>query len=132
MFKKSNLLSYCYRCGLPVCNEVCEEGPLHKNNECPLFAKAFDNSDDEYDNKEGHAKSSKLPKIENLHAPCPLYTCITPLRLLLREWNAEKTNTELVRTLFVYLCRKIRPVIFIEEFFFLLHDVEKLRPNRLF
>ena len=106
MFKKSNLLSYCYRCGLPVCNEVCEEGPLHKNNECPLFAKAFDNSDDEYDNKEGHAKSSKLPKIENLHAPCPLYTCITPLRLLLREWNAEKNNTELVRTLFVYSCRK--------------------------
>ena len=104
MFKKSNLLSYCYRCGLPVCNEVCEEGPLHKNNECPLFAKAFDNSDDEYDNKEGHAKSSKLPKIENLHAPCPLYTCITPLRLLLREWNAEKNNTELV-SLFIHVER---------------------------
>jgi len=95
----------CSKCGLPVCNEVCEEGPLHKNNECPLFAKAFDNSDDEYDNKEGHAKSSKLPKIENLHAPCPLYTCITPLRLLLREWNAEKNNTELG------LCKRLNKLI---------------------
>ena len=80
-----------FRCGLPVCNEACETGYLHQNYECPLFAKAF-----EMNEKGDNSKNSKLPKIENLYAPCPLYTCITPLRMLLREWNAEKTQKELV------------------------------------
>ena len=88
-----------------MCNENCENGPLHQKYECPLFAKAFEmkrNKDGEKSD-DGNAKSSsstssKLPKIENLYAPCPLYTCITPLRLLIRGWNAEKSGEELVST----------------------------------
>ena len=91
-----------FRCGLPVCNEICENGVLHQKYECPLFAKAFEikKSKDGEKSDDGNAKCSssmsKLPKIENLYAPCPLYTCITPLRLLIREWNAEKSGEELV------------------------------------
>ena len=80
---------------MPVCNEVCETGYLHQNYECALFAKAFDKKDDN-SNDTTDTNGRNLPKIENLYAPCPLYTCITPLRLLLREWNAEKTKKELV------------------------------------
>lgn len=95
-----------FRCGLPVCNEICENGLLHQKYECSLFAKAFEikKSKDGEKSDDGNAKCSssmsKLPKIENLYAPCPLYTCITPLRLLIREWNAEKSGEELVSTVY--------------------------------
>ena len=36
---------FFYRCGLPVCDEVCEKGHLHASYECPIFAKAFDNNE---------------------------------------------------------------------------------------
>ena len=75
-----------FRCGLPVCNEACENGHLHGNYECAIFAKAFD--------IEGRDQKRKMPKIENMYAPCPLYTCITPLRLLLRQQRAKENNEQ--------------------------------------
>ena len=38
-------MGFFYRCGLPVCDEVCENGNLHASYECPIFAKAFDNNE---------------------------------------------------------------------------------------
>ena len=75
-----------FRCGLPVCNEACEKGHLHGNYECAIFAQAFD--------REGKDQKRKMPTIENMYAPCPLYTCITPLRLLLRQQRAKESNEQ--------------------------------------
>ena len=72
------------RCGLPVCNEACEKGHLHGNYECAIFAQAFD--------REGKDQKRKMPAIENMYAPCPLYTCITPLRFLLRQQRAKESK----------------------------------------
>jgi len=69
-----------------VCNEACEKGHLHGNYECAIFAQAFD--------REGKDQKRKMPTIENMYAPCPLYTCITPLRLLLRQQRAKESNEQ--------------------------------------
>ena len=64
--------------------------------ECPVFAKAFDNEATDNDDP-GNQQHRKLPKIENMYAPCPLYTCITPLRILLRMKKAQDDKKEMVR-----------------------------------
>lgn len=98
------MIHFYSRCGLPVCNEACEEGYLHRNYECPVFAKAFDKnppSDSSStccnDEDPPEKQKRKLPQIENMNAPCPFYTCITPLRLLLRLRDGPK-NGETVGT----------------------------------
>ena len=104
----SNVFFDIFRCGLPVCNKKCEEGYLHKNYECPIFAKAFDHdTPDGDDNKDGNEDpekaKQKMPKIENLYAACPLYTCISPLRLLLRQKKAAENSLEEVSFFFRYV-----------------------------
>lgn len=86
----------CSKCGLPVCDEVCEKGHLHASYECPIFAKAFDNNEatENPDCDDPVKQHRKLPKIENMYAPCPLYTCITPLRILLRMKKAQENKKE--------------------------------------
>lgn len=109
---------YIFRCGLPVCNEACEAGHLH-SYECPIFAKAFDKEEDQDDEqeqeaKQQQAKNRKLPKIENMYAACPLYTCITPLRLLLRQKKAQNNSKEEVsqKSIFTNLtcCSSVAPL----------------------
>ena len=83
-----------------MCNEACEEGHLHRTYECPVFAKAFD-KDDNLENLDGDGKDQmqrKLPKIEKMYAACPLYTCISPLRLLLRQKMATDNKEEVRST----------------------------------
>lgn len=83
----------CSKCGLPVCNKVCEDGHLHQY-ECQYFAKAFRRKKCE----EEDADKPVLPDIGDSRAPCPLYTCITPLRLLLRSHAASTPEEkEIVR-----------------------------------
>ena len=85
-----------------MCNEACEEGHLHRTYECPVFAKAFDKDGDGDDNNlEVHddQMQRKLPKIENMYSACPLYTCISPLRLLLRQKMASTDIKEQVQQL---------------------------------
>ena len=91
-------LSVVSRCGLPVCNEACEKGHLHGNYECAIFAQAFD--------REGKDQKRKMPAIENMYAPCPLYTCITPLRFLLRQQRAKESKEKvgLNSCLWIHLC----------------------------
>ena len=76
-----------------MCDEACEEGHIHASYECPIFAKAFDNEANDNDEDPGK-QHRKLPKIENMYAPCPLYTCITPLRILLRMKKAQDNKVE--------------------------------------
>ena len=92
-----------------MCNEACEEGHLHRTYECPVFAKAFDKDagDGDDNNLEVHddQMQRKLPKIENMYSACPLYTCISPLRLLLRQKMASTDIKEQVG--WVHFLKKI-------------------------
>jgi hypothetical protein len=90
-----------FRCGLPVCNQVCEEGPLHRNYECPWFAKAFDKTTSDTDDSSPKTTTRQLPKIEKMNQPSPLYAGITTLRMLLRQKDAEK-NEEKVATIYIF------------------------------
>lgn len=93
----SVLLSFT-RCHLPVCNEICEAGELHKL-ECGVFTAVvnYNNTCDTRDkNVEGSSvidDTGKINEAEELlktfqiskyDSPSPVYTCITPLRMLLR------------------------------------------------
>ena len=85
-------------CHLPVCNEICEIGELHKL-ECAVFSAVvnYNRNDDTKDtdieglsivddssqNKEAEELRKSL-QITKYDSPSPIYSCITPLRMLLK------------------------------------------------
>merc|ERR1712038_2133185 len=73
----------CSKCGLPVCNEACESGEIHRI-ECGLFTAAFQNQPPKPDEEKDERILLKPPEIlGNADNPVPFYACIGPLRLLL-------------------------------------------------
>ena len=86
---------------MPVCNAICEEGNIHKL-ECDVFSAVIDyyneevsrkriedkNKDESCDGEDNKLKDVeqliKTFNISKLDSPCPTYTCITPLRILLK------------------------------------------------
>ena len=86
------------RCHLPVCNEDCEVGELHKL-ECAVFSAVVNyskTSSTKDTSTEGSGvldDSSKINEAEELlktfqitkyDSPSPIYSCITPFRMLLK------------------------------------------------
>ena len=89
-----------YRCKLPVCNKKCEEGDLHKL-ECNVFSAVVDyhnnlNAQSHQghtaceNNNEARISKEEMEQLVNtftvskFDSNCPVYACITPLRLLLK------------------------------------------------
>ena len=87
------------RCQLPVCDEICEKGDLHKW-ECDVFYAVVnyhnanatkieteeepEKENDGYINRDEVHKLIKTFHISQFESPCPVYACITPLRMLLK------------------------------------------------
>ena len=69
----------CSQCLWPVCGPECEGLPIHRENECAVFAKA----------------GVKFQPVNDSAAVCLQYECITPLRVLLakekdlKRWQEE-------------------------------------------
>ena len=83
IFKVHLNLNVSLRCGLPVCNEACESGEIHRI-ECGLFTAAFQNQPPKPDEEKDERILLKPPEIlGNADNPVPFYACIGPLRLLL-------------------------------------------------
>ncbi|XP_066259823.1 SET domain-containing protein SmydA-8-like [Euwallacea similis] len=74
----------CSSCSWPVCGPDCEKLKVHKENECPIFAKA----------------NVKFQAVEDPSDVCLQYECITPLRVLLvkekdpKRWEEEVSFME--------------------------------------
>ena len=81
------------RCGLPVCNEACESGEIHRI-ECGLFTAAFQKQPPKSDeDKKDEIILLKPPEIlGNADNPVPFYACIGPLRLLLNTRSGHELN----------------------------------------
>ena len=84
---------------MPVCNKICEQGDIHKL-ECGVYSAVIDYYNDKVATKKNNEDRNKdeeyndqIKDVENLlktfdiskfDSPCPTYTSITPLRILLR------------------------------------------------
>ncbi|CAH0563390.1 unnamed protein product [Brassicogethes aeneus] len=69
----------CSKCSWPVCSTECENLPVHKDNECQVFANA----------------NVKFQSVNDPSEICLQYECITPLRVLLAtEKDPERWKTE--------------------------------------
>ena len=87
------------RCQLPVCDEMCEKGDLHKL-ECDVFYAVLNyhntnvtkiekeeepgRENDVYVNKDEVEHLLKTFNVSKFESPCPIYASITPLRMLLK------------------------------------------------
>ena len=99
------------RCRLPVCNEVCETGKFHKL-ECAVFSAVVNYDsicdkkgtdvdgtsvlDDTIDTKDAE-ELVKTFQISKYDSPSPIYSCITPLRMLLKyqeDMTRETANLQ--------------------------------------
>ena len=94
------------RCKLPVCNKKCEQGDLHKL-ECNVFSAVVDyhnnlNAQSHHaceNQNEARISKEEMEQLVNtfivskFDSNCPVYACITPLRLLLkcRQDMAQET-----------------------------------------
>lgn len=93
--------SRCSNCGLPACNETCQNGKYHQL-ECQVFADAFTEHFKAIEAEDEDKKNVILsPEISSYDSPVPLLSLITPLRLLLRyrrdminQIEADKDNKE--------------------------------------
>jgi hypothetical protein len=78
-FARADCSTLCARCSWPVCGPECEALPVHRDNECQVFAKA----------------SVKFQPVQDPTEVCLQYECITPLRVLLakvkdpKRWQEE-------------------------------------------
>ena len=86
---------------MPLCNKICEQGDIHKL-ECNVYSTVIDyyndkvaqknnldpNKVEEYNDHDNKIKDVeqllKTFNISKFDSPCPTYTSITPLRILLR------------------------------------------------
>ena len=71
-----------FRCGFEVCDEICENGHWHQI-ECQALSMAFKN------------EKNQISKFQQ--NPSSIYSCITPLRFLLRIMKSKQDRASLMQ-----------------------------------
>eukprot|EP00095_Tigriopus_kingsejongensis_P012445 maker-scaffold89_size390429-snap-gene-0.18 protein:Tk12445 transcript:maker-scaffold89_size390429-snap-gene-0.18-mRNA-1 annotation:"protein isoform b-like" len=77
-FQKVSSPYTCQRCNLPVCDAKCQDGTLHKDNECQFFQAGVTEG--------GQARGT---------GTVPSQICVTPLRMLLKRARDPKVFAQI-------------------------------------